>query len=210
MEYGSRAPCTAFEGHRRIASGELSQVALAAKGALDRGESAPVLIFADATGEQIDVDFRGTAEDVSRRIFERKGPPQSESERTTEEAPRGPGRPKLGVVAREVTLLPRHWDWLNGQPGGASVALRKLVEEARRANEGKDRARKAQEAAYRFMTSLAGNLPGFEEANRALFAGDGARFDGEVAAWPADVRDYAKQLAAPAFGQQGAAEGGRA
>jgi hypothetical protein len=206
MEYGSRAPCTAFEGHRRIASGELVRVAPAVKEVLDRGEVAPVLIFADATGEQIDVDFRGTADDVSRRIAERPG--NGGTEGPAEEAPRGPGRPKLGVVAREVTLLPRHWDWLNGQPGGASVALRKLVEEARRANEGKDRARKAQEAAYRFMTSLAGNLPGFEEANRALFAGDGGRFDAEVEAWPEDVRDYAKQLAAPAFGRPGAAEGG--
>ncbi len=105
------------------------------------------------------------------------------------EAPRGPGRPRLGVVAREVTLLPRHWDWLNGQPGGASVALRKLVEEARRVNEGRDRLRRSQESAYRFMSAMAGNLPGFEEAARALFASDGVRFELLIRRWPKDVRN---------------------
>ncbi len=105
----------------------------------------------------------------------------------------------MGVVAREVTLLPRHWDWLNGQPGGASVALRKLVEEARRANAGRDRVRRAQEAAYRFLSALAGNLPGFEEATRALFASDRTRFQEMVEPWPEDVRDHAKTLANAAF-----------
>jgi hypothetical protein len=105
----------------------------------------------------------------------------------------------LGVVAREVTLLPRHWEWLNGQPGGASVALRKLVEEARRANETKDRARRSQEAAYRFLSAMAGNLPGFEEATRAFFAGDRSRFDDMVEPWPADVRDHSRRMAAAAF-----------
>ena len=108
-------------------------------------------------------------------------------------------RPKLGVIAREVTLLPRHWEWLSSQPGGASVALRKLVEEARRANAGRDRIRQAQEAAYRFVSVLAGNLPGFEEACRALFAGDAARFDSLVQGWPAGVRNHAQRLAARAF-----------
>jgi len=115
------------------------------------------------------------------------------------EGPRGPGRPKLGVVAREVTLLPRHWDWLNAQPGGASVALRKLVETARRVNEDKDRVRQAQEAAYRFISTMAGNEPGFEEAARALFAGDERRFDEMTASWPIDVRSHARRLAAVAF-----------
>ncbi|MFY0534142.1 DUF2239 family protein [Nannocystis pusilla] len=31
----------------------------------------------------------------------------------------GPGRPKLGVVSREVSLLPRHWEWLERQPSGS-------------------------------------------------------------------------------------------
>ena len=118
-------------------------------------------------------------------------------------APRRPGRPKLGVVAREVTLLPRHWEWLNSQPGGASVALRKLVEEARRANSGKDRLRRAQEAAYRFMSTMAGNEPGFEEAARALFAGRQEPFEALVRGWPKDVREHAKKLAAGVWQEAG-------
>jgi hypothetical protein len=188
----SQTRCTAFEGSRRIASGELRDVALKAKEVLDRGEYAPVLIFDEETAEPVDLDFRGTPEDVLSRLQETAAAPAE----ADPEAPRRAGRPKLGVVAREVTLLPRHWDWLNGQPGGASVALRKLVEYARRANEGIDRIRRAREAAYRFMSAMAGNEPGFEEAARALFAGNRERFGEQVALWPGDVRDHAKRLAA--------------
>src|ERR1017187_9366525 len=126
--------CTAFEGTRLIATGDLLTVALKAKKVIDRGERGPVLIFDDATSELIEVDFRGTEEDVRQRLASTVAP-----DAPATDIRRGPGRPKLGVVAREVTLLPRHWEWLNRQPGGASVALRKLVEEARRANQGKDR-----------------------------------------------------------------------
>jgi hypothetical protein len=193
MDRWDQTHCTAFEGFRRIASGTLAQVALKTKKIIDRGKCVPVVIFDDVTSEQIEVDFRGTAEDVLRRLAEmtRDGTPAAAPER---EAPRGPGRPKLGVVAREVTLLPRHWDWLNGQPGGASVALRKLVEEARRVNESKDRARRSQESAYRFMSAMAGNLPGFEEATRALFAGDPERLEGLIRVWPKDIRTHIKRL----------------
>lgn len=201
METGNQTRCTAFEGFRRIASGELAQVALKTKEVIDRGEQAPVLIFEDVTGEQIEIDFRGTAAEVLKRIARSRDAAVVHPEGET---PRGPGRPRLGVVAREVTLLPRHWEWLNGQPGGASVALRKLVEEARRRNEGKDRVRRAQEAAYRFLSAVAGNLPDFEEALRALFAGNRERFDKLVESWPADVRDHARKMAAAAF--QGASE----
>jgi hypothetical protein len=178
--------CTAFEGTRCIASGTLSHVALKTKAVIDRGERASVLIFDDLSGEVIDFDFRGVPEQVLARLPET-------------EAPRRVGRPNLGVVAREVTLLPRHWDWLNRQPGGASVALRKLVEQARRANDGKDEIRQAQEAAYRFISAMAGNEPGFEEAARALFAGDSSKFAQQVDGWPMDVRDHAKRLAEGAF-----------
>ena len=196
MDRWDQTLCTAFEGSRRIASGMLAQVALKTKEVIDRGERAPVLIFDDVTSEQIEVDFRGTAEDVLRRLAEttREGTPAAAPAQPDREAPRGPGRPKLGVVAREVTLLPRHWDWLNGQPGGASVALRKLVEEARRVNESKDRARRSQEAAYRFMSAMAGNLPGFEEATRALFANDPERLAGLTRAWPKDIRTHLVRL----------------
>lgn len=190
--------CTAFEGSRRIASGKLADVAVKSKEVLDRGTRAPVLIFDDLTGEQLEVDFRGTAEDVVKRLGGNQAGPTVPPQADREEA-RGPGRPKLGVVAREVTLLPRHWDWLNSQPGGASVALRKLVEEARRVNASKDRIRAAQEAAYRFMSAIAGNEPGFEEAARALFGAKQERFEEFIASWPPDVRDHAKKLAAGAF-----------
>jgi hypothetical protein len=185
--------CTAFTGTRRIASGPIVDVALAAKPAADRGES--VLIFDDATAQPVEIDFRGSAADLRDRLARHVDATPHQEPEPVAEAPRGPGRPKLGVVAREVTLLPRHWDWLARQPGGASVALRKLVEDARRASGDKDRVRGAREVAYRFMAAMAGNLPNFEEAARALFAGDGARFYPLVAAWPEDVRDHTVKLA---------------
>src|SRR4030081_3769983 len=184
---------TAFKGARCIAAGELADVALKAKTAIDKGEQ--VLIFDDTTSESIEVDFRGSAEDVLQRLAQT----DSKQAAGVSNAPRGPGRPKLGVVAREITLLPRHWDWLNAQPGGASVALRKLVEEARRTNEGKDRVRQSQEAAYRFMSIMAGNRPGFEEATRALFAARRGRFDQMIERGPRDIRDHARKLAAAAL-----------
>jgi hypothetical protein len=193
--------CTAFVGTRRITSGMLFEVAEHTKKVIDRGGNEPVLIFDDETGETIEVDFRGTTADVLNRLVvaSSAGATAGASTKLDADGPRGPGRPKLGVVAREVTLLPRHWDWLNSQPGGASVALRKLVEEARRANQGKDRVRRSQESAYGFMSVIAGNEPGFEEAARALFAGNGERFDESVHSWPADVRDHARKLAEAAL-----------
>jgi hypothetical protein len=173
---------TAFEGHRRLTSGPLHEVALRVKEAIESGAGDPVFIYDDTTGRAIDVDMRGTDEQIVERLL-----PAAEL--------RGRGRPKLGVVAREVTLLPRHWDWLSTQPGGASVAIRKLVEEARRNSGARDRNRAAQEAAYHFMSALAGDLPGFEEASRALFANDRRRFSELLAAWPEDVRDHAIMLA---------------
>lgn len=189
--------CTAFEGVRRLASGALKDVALAVKAATERDGGASVLIFDDQTSRPIELDLRGSPSDVLARLADRQDGEARQTESASDEptASRGRGRPKLGVVAREVTLLPRHWEWLNGQPGGASVALRKLVDAARGASEGKDRMRQAQEAAYRFMTAMAGDLAGYEEATRALYANDAARFDAMTAAWPVDVRDHARKLA---------------
>jgi hypothetical protein len=188
--------CTAFEGSRRIAAGEVAQVALKVKHVVDRGPRGPVLIFDDITSEQVELDLRGTLEEVASRLAAQAAAAEPAP---APEEPRGPGRPKLGVVAREVTLLPRHWEWLGRQPGGASVTLRKLVEEARKAGAGRDRMRQAQEAAYRFMSVMAGDRPGFEEATRALFAGKQRRFEELVGAWPADIREHARKLAAPAL-----------
>jgi hypothetical protein len=189
--------CVAFVGSRELASGELREVALKAQEAANSGELAPVLIFDDVSSNVIEVDLRGTPDELLRRIGSREAAadPNVEGDLPLDAA-RGPGRPKLGVVAREVTLLPRHWEWLAIQPGGASVALRKLVEQARRTNQDKDRLRLAREAAYRFMSAMAGNEPGFEEAARALFAGNGEAFAENVERWPADVRKQAMRLAA--------------
>lgn len=197
LEIEEQRACSfsAFDGARRIASGSLGEVARAVKTAIDSGKADAVLIFDNATSETVELDFRGTVDEVLHKAeISRAAAPAP-----APEAPRGPGRPKLGVIAKEVTLLPRHWDWLALQPGGASVALRKLVEDARRANTGRDRTRRAQEAAYRFMSAMAGNYPGFEEASRALFAGERTRFNELVQPWPVDVRDHAKTLVSVAL-----------
>ena len=187
----------AFEGERRIGSGDLRDVARAAKLALARHPHASILIFACHTSAVVEVDFRGSVDDVLARIPPAEAPAADEDIAVA--APRGPGRPKLGVVAREITLLPRHWDWLAQQKGGASVAIRRLVDDARRTGENGNRVRLAQEAAYRFMSTMAGNRPHYEEAIRTLFANDPARFEKLIAEWPADVRDHATRLAGSAF-----------
>jgi hypothetical protein len=175
----------------------LAAVALVVKRALEDGALGPVLIFDDATGRSIDVDTRGSAEEVVARLADSETVNNGlEPAATPEvEASRGRGRPKLGVVAREVTLLPRHWEWLAAQRGGASVTLRKLVEEARRNPSDTSRARKAHERAYHFMSAMAGDLPGFEEAARALFANDRSKLTERIAAWPDDVRKHIERLA---------------
>ena len=190
---------TSFDGHKRIAAGNLPVNGLAVKHALASGLPGPLLTFCDQTGQVVDIDIRGSdAEMLARLAPEGYQLPGNESALIDSEqsgAPRGRGRPKLGVVAREVTLLPRHWDWLAGQRGGASVTLRKLVDEARRANVDRDRQRRASECAYHFMSVMAGDMAGFEEATRALFANDAAKFRQQTEAWPADVRDYVRCLA---------------
>lgn len=203
-------PSTAFEGGRCIASGPLREVALAAKPVVDGWASSisapPILVFEDASSEVIELDWRGTEADFVARLeaVDRVLTPTLPAapaavEEAAPAAPRGPGRPKLGVSAREVTLLPRHWEWLARQPGGASVALRKLVETARLASETADRVRQAGAVAYKFMSTMAGHEPGFEEASRALFAGDAAGFAARMAAWPADVQAHLQKISADAF-----------
>jgi len=175
-----RHPHTAFLANHRFAHGSLGEVSVAVK-QLD--PNVPVLIFDDVTGRQIDVNTRGTENEILMRYA---SPP---------DAPRGRGRPKLGVVPREVTLLPRHWDWLNRQKGGASFTLRRLVDDARRAGGDAHLVKAAHEAAYHFMVAIAGNFTNYEEATRALFANDRARFEQLIVGWPPDIRAYATALA---------------
>ena len=209
---------TAFEGNRCIATGPLLDVALVAKSAMDTSAynplAAAVLIFNDATSDVIELDWRGSVAEFQARLAQLplsdSASPIAETNPSEDDLPsaaknvtnnvtKGPGRPKLGVVAREVTLLPRHWEWLATQTGGASVALRKLVEVARRTSEVKDRVQRASAVGYKFMSTMAGHEAGFEEASRALFAGDQARFESITTAWPADVQTYLKKLLADAF-----------
>ncbi len=179
--------CTAFLGARRVAFGSYDHVA-DALAALDLSAGG-LLVFDDATGAQVDHPWpREPAE------ARRKGTPPS----APAAAPQV-GRPRLGVVAREVTLLPRHWSWLAQQPGGASAALRRLVEEARRENADRDGQRVAKERAYRFMSAMAGGFAGFEEASRALFAHDAEVFNQRIAHWPPDVQAHLAWLARDAF-----------
>lgn len=175
--------CTVFDGTRRVATGPLSQVAASFKKALDKG-GASVFLFDDATGRAFDIDIRGSEEEMLARL--RHSFPSSDDVR-------GPGRPKLGVVSREVTLLPSQWDWLGAQPGGASVTLRKLVDEARRSPRA--RARAARDAAYGFMSAMAGDREGFEEASRALFADDKDKLNSLMAKWPKDIREHVLRVA---------------
>lgn len=188
----------AFQDQRSLALGGLMDVATKARQALNDNGDAPLLIFDAVTSRPVEIDLRGSLADVQERI-QKLSAAQGNDTAIEPAALRGPGRPKLGVVAREITLLPRHWEWLSQQPGGASVAIRKLVEEARRSGSGKDRVRQAQESLHRFMTAMAGDYPNYEDALRALYAGDQSRFDTSIAKWPTDVRDHVRRLAAPAF-----------
>lgn len=179
----------AFSRSKRLASGAPRDVAVAVKKHVDAHDADALLIFDAVTSQPIEIDLRGSLASVLKRL------PEAEKPAPTESTERSPGRPKLGVVAREVTLLPRHWQWLAAQRGGASVALRQLVEEASRASSEKDRRRQAQESAYRFMLAMAGDRAGYEEATRALFAGDVPRLKELIAAWPRDIREHALSLA---------------
>lgn len=194
-------PCTAFAGNRRLGAGPLAEVALVVKAALGDAPAAAILVFDDATGRVVDLDLRGTAAEIVERLsaplpepvgrFRPNPGPAAE----TEAPPKGRGRPKLGVVAREVTLLPRQWEWLAAQPGGASATLRRLADGARRSDDSRGSRRREQEAAYKFMNAIAGDLTGYEDATRALFADDRPEFEDRIADWPEDVRAYALRLA---------------
>jgi hypothetical protein len=173
---------TVFEGEGFLVNGPKSTIIQAIRARQEAGDADAMLIFDDATGQQTDVDLRESADSAEEKA-----------------SGRGKGRPRLGVVSREVTLLPRHWEWLRAQPGGASVTLRRLVDDARRSNREGSSVKRAQNAAYAFMSAMAGNLPGFEEAIRALFAGEQTRFEQVLADWPADIGRYARDLAEPSF-----------
>lgn len=176
----------AFAGVRRIATGPLDEVLPVLKQRFDADRSEAVLVFDTGTGRQVDFDLRGSLDEVLARVA------PSET--------RGPGRPRLGVKSREVTLMPRHWEWLEQQPNGISAALRRLVEQAIKAHPGRERARRMRAALSNFLSAMAGDRPNYEEACRALFAGDNERFEALITRWPKDVRELALQQATEAAG----------
>ena len=171
----------AFAGDQLIAAGSLHDTLTACKTFADRSAEASVLIFEDQTGRQVDFNLQGTLAEVLERAL-----PAPERA--------GPGRPKLGVVSREVSLLPRHWEWLESQPHGISAALRRLVDEAKKRDPDEQRARRAREAISKIMTALAGNAEHYEEATRALFAKDNQRFAQLIRSWPKDIRLHLLRL----------------
>lgn len=188
MTYDPDTMCIAFTEDRRLAHGRLAEVAVATKTHLETDEHAVVLVFDATTGRPVDFDLRGSSDEVAAR-YSAPAP----------EGPRGRGRPKLGVIGKEVTLLPRHWEWLDAQPGGASVTLRKLVEVARKESIERPSQRELRDNAYRFMLAMAGDEPGFEEATRALYGGRKDDFDALVECWPTDIRDHVRTMTHDAF-----------
>lgn len=188
----------AFDGHRLVAAGAMREVATKTKLYVDRHADANVLIFDGESSAIVELDLRGTLDDVLANVDARLRASETGTG-SSEGQHRGPGRPKLGVVGREVTLLPRHWEWLEQQPGGASVTLRKLVEDARKSNGARDRQRAARESVYRFTNAMAGDLRGYEEALRALYAGDATRFAECISHWPVGIRKHTEHLASVVF-----------
>lgn len=187
-----------FAGQEQVATGDLVEVGLALQARAMKGGDERLVMIDESTGRTLSISLHGTPDQLRKRleVF------AAQLARRGDEAPparRGPGRPRLGVVSREVSLLPRHWEWLARQPGGASAALRKLVEQARRENAAADRARMARDAAYHFMLELAGDRPGYEEALRALFAGDASALGKHIRSWPPDIRAQAQRMADRAF-----------
>ena len=194
MTYPDDLPAVAFAGSIMLAFGALCEVAASVKQQLQTDPNLSILVFHAETSQPIELDMRGSVGDVLARLQPAEVP-----------SARKVGRPKLGVAAREVTLLPRHWDWLARQPGGASVTLRKLVEAARRGNEATDVLTHGRDALYRFMAALAGNAPGYDEVSRALFAGQKARFLSLIESWPSDVQAHLRHLSSRAFQDEGQA-----
>jgi uncharacterized protein len=183
---------TAFDSQQLLFQGTLSEVVLKIKKRLGRADHSSVLIFSDETGKTMDFNFQGSEKDVQKRleVFVSDGIPKESS---------GPGRPKLGVISREISLLPRHWEWLASQPGGASTILRTLVEEAAKKSTGSISVKQLQERVYRFLSVMAGDLPAYEEALRALYKRDKSKFTALIKEWPRDIRSHSLELAKPVF-----------
>ena len=200
METESIPTYTAFDGETLLCKGALADVILKIKKRLGKGDNSSALIFNDATGNTMDFNFQGTEKDVLRRLEVFVGGADGKADVNTDGKAAaadgaGPGRPKLGVMSREVSLLPRHWEWLASQSGGASAVLRRLVDEARRKTGESPSVKQIQERTYKFLSVMAGNLQGYEEAIRALYRKDAWGFAAHTEGWPRDVKRHAVALA---------------
>jgi uncharacterized protein len=182
---------TSFAGQRLLASGDAKRMLLQTKEYLDAGGRESILIFDDQTGAQTEFDLDGTPEEV---LAKAAADPALVPKFAPGSLPPRPGRPRLGVVSKEVSLLPRHWAWLERQPSGASAALRRLVEAASKTGRAQELARRARDAAGKFMWNMAGDLANFEEATRALYAKDAARLHALIGGWPQDIRGHTARL----------------
>lgn len=181
----------AFEGTTLFAQGSALEVALKIKKRLMKDENTMILIFEEKTGKQIDLNLSGSINDIQKRFANKPELKNNDSPKV--------GRPKLGVVSKEISLLPRHWEWLASQSTSASVTLRRLVEEAQRRNKDVDVIRLSQEATNRFMTAMAGDLLGYEDALRALYAREQKTFEKYLSSWPKDIREQIKIYALGVF-----------
>lgn len=183
---------TVFDKFQILSQGSLNEVAIAVKKRLRIQSDARILIFSDSTGRQVDLDFSGTEKDTLERL--KIYIPKTASPHT------GAGRPKLGVIPREISLLPHHWEWLLNQEGGASSAIRRLIDEKNKpALLAKDKIKQAQEVTYKFLSAIAGDLPHFEDVIRFLYRKDKKKFENLMSDWPKDIVKYSTALANQAF-----------
>ena len=183
---------TAFEGFQICAHGSLDSVAISIKQRLKKDPTTQFLIFSNSSGKQMDLDLSGSQKVILERL---KIYQASHFSPAT-----GPGRPKLGVISREVSLLPQHWEWLSNQSGGASATIRRLVDEKiKEPVSAENQIKQAQEVVYRVLSSLAGNLPNYEDVIRFLYRRDKKSFRNAMSDWPKDVVSHTMALSKRVF-----------
>jgi hypothetical protein len=185
---------TAFGNGKLIVHGGLDDVVTKIKRWYDKYSNGTLLVFNDFTGKTMEFDLRGSEKEVLQKI-------EMFLPQEIVVVSARPGRPKLGVVTREVSLLPQHWEWLASQPEGASAALRKLVEGAKKNLVMKESVKQVQERAYKIMSILAGDLPQYEEALRSLYRRNEENFKQHIASWSPDIKDYVMKTVEPVFSE---------
>jgi len=182
-----------FVGWELVARGTLDEVVAACRLASAQRPNQRTAFFDDVSGHAVEAPVAPTAtrspsEGVSPIVRSAPAAEREASDATGPQRKRGPGRPRLGVVSREVSLLPRHWEWLSAQRGGTSATLRRVIDAARKADGGTTERRRTIDAAHRFLWDIAGDLPCFEELTRALYAEQFQRVADLSCSWPTGVR----------------------